>query len=165
MKVQPITKQLTFEQKQRFVDTQTRDQLKCVLTKMNNETTKYNINEYIFETTVTKRLISTKNQLGKTLELTDDRKFKQKKPPIKQLTSNTLLTIGKTELVICNETGEIIDYYKPFFTTWKNIMKRISESISIFDKNFDNPNVVQKKKMRITEFTEKGAKILLKGKK
>ena len=161
MKVQPITKQLTFEKKQRFIDTNTRDQLKNILTKMNNETKKYDINEYIFETTVTKRLVSTKNQLGKTLELTDDRLFCWlEKPPIKQLTSNTLLSIGKTELVICNETGEIIDYYKPFFTTWKNIMKRISESISIFDKNFDNPNVVQKKKLSVSGYTEKGAKIL-----
>ena len=165
MKVQPITKQLTFEKKQRFIDTKTRDQLKNILTKMNNETTQCDINEYKIETTVTKRLVSTKNQLGKTLELTDDRLFIwMKNPPIKQLTSNTLLSIGKTELVICNETGEIIDYYKPFFTTWKNIMKRISESISIFDKNFDNPNVVQKKKLSVTGYTEKGAKILFKGK-
>lgn len=164
MTIQPINRQLTFKQRQRFIDGKTYEHLKSVLTKMNNETN-YSSNGYTFETTITKRLVSTKNKLGKTLELTDDRLFLHKKTPLQQLTSNSLLTIGKTELVINNKTGEIIDFYKPFFTTWKNIMKKVSECISIFDSNFNNPDIVKKKKINITGFTQKGCEILFNGKK
>ena len=61
-------------------------------------------------------------------------------------------------MVINNDTGEIIDYYKPFFTTWKSIMKKIDKYVQFFKENFDNRELVKERKLTTSGFTEEGYK-------
>lgn len=78
------------------------------------------------------------------------------------MTKETLFTIGKTELVIDNKTGQIIDYYKPFLTRWGKIMKKIDKYLGIFKENFNNPDIVKKKRISIQGFTQAGVEIMQK---
>ena len=47
-----------------------------------------------------------------------------------------------TEAMI--KSGEIVDYNKPFFKTWKNIMNQISHYLNLLKENYDNKNYKQK---------------------
>ena len=163
MKVQAINQNTNFmAHKRRFLDNESRNQLAQILQKMDDETI-YKSNEYSFESTRTKRL-SLFNGRKSTAELTDSRIFLDKIPPEKQTGGNTCLTIGKTELVIENKTGEIIDYYKPFYKCWKNIMKQINKTLTSFNVSFNNPTAVKKHKLSISGFTKKGFEVLFKKK-
>ena len=118
MKIYPMQQNLSFEsRKQRFINSESHKQLGQILNKMDDETV-YNCNDYSFKSTRTKRL-SLVNHTG-NVELIDSRTKIGKIPTENQMQGETLLTIGKTELVIDNKTGEIIDYHKPFFTCWKS---------------------------------------------
>lgn len=159
MKVQFIN-QVNFESKKRFLNQEQMESLKNVLTRMNNET-KLHQNDTWFTSTVTKELSYNENKT----RLIDGRMFFQKISDNKQMQKNTMFTIGKTELVVDNKSGEIINWNKPFFTSWKKVMKNISDSLKIFVENFDNSNIVKKKKITLEGFTPKGWEIINKLKK
>lgn len=160
MKIQQIQSNINFESnKRRYIGSESHQQLEQILTKMNSETI-YKSNDYSFESTRTKRL-SLVNHTGKA-ELIDSRTKIGKIPTKKQMQGNTLLTIGKTELVIDNKSGEIIDYYKPFFTCWKNVIKKIQTTLGVINSSYNNSNIVKKHKLTISGFTPKGFEVLSK---
>ena len=120
MKVQQVQPNTTFNANKttRRLDYESHDQLTQILRKMDIET-EYKSNEYSFESTkmTCLKLINSKKE--KLAELVDTRKNLKKLEEGKDMYGNTLLTIGKTELVIDNKSGKIIDYYKPFFNNCK----------------------------------------------
>ena len=159
MNVQQIQTNTKFEAKQRrFIDWESQDQLTQILRKMDKET-EYKSNEYSFESTKMTRLKLIDDKKKVLAELVDTRQNLKPLVEGKDLYNNTLLTIGKTELVIDNKSGEIIDYYKPFFQTWKGVMKKISNTLLDFNNCFYS-KVVKKYKLGISGLTKKGAKIL-----
>ena len=152
MKIQKVQPNLNFEaQKRRFISLESHEQLKDILQKMNNEA-QYKSNEYSFESDYITHL----NLKNDKVQLIDTRHYLKKQPENKQLIKETLFTIGKTELVISNKTGEIIDYYKPLFTRWSNIMKKIDNYLLEFNNNYHKQDVVSKSWFGIKGFTEKG---------
>ena len=148
-KVQPNT----FEAKQRFVSQEIRADMKYLLERMNEGTT-YSDNGNWFKTTIFKEISDKKGNI----RFQDGRIYIGNKINKKDLKGDILLTIGKTELVIDNQSGEIKDFYKPFFTTWNYIMKKINKSVEFFKENFDNEDLVKHKKLSMQGFTEKGHK-------
>lgn len=107
-----------FESKRRIITSKMKDDIKYLLTKMNLEVLESG-NENYFRATVTKGL-----KYKDKAELIDGRMFLGRVPHEKQMQKETLFTMGKTKLVIDNETGEIIDYKKPFFSRWSKIKKK-----------------------------------------
>ncbi len=152
MQVQTI-QSTNFESKQRFITPDMHENIKLLLNKMNESST-YNSNGYYFRANIFKE-ISTKNH---KVKFRDGRMFLENKINQKEIDGETLFTIGRTELVISNKTGEIIDYYKPLFSTWKNIIKNIGKYLEFFKNNFDNMELVEHKSLPIQGLTEKGLK-------
>lgn len=161
MKVQQVQPNLNFEAKQkRFIDTDSRYYLEKLLRKMDEETV-YKSNEYTFESSRLTRLTlcDTKNICDKA-ELVDGRRFLDKVPEKNTLDKETCLTVGKTQLVINNRDGEIIDYYKPFFKSWKKVIKQAGNAITDFLTFYNKPEMVMKHYHGVKGFTSKGAEIL-----
>ena len=82
--------------------------IKNLLTRMNAETVT-NRTETWFSSTITKELSYKKNKI----RFIDGRMIFDKVADNEQMQRETLFTLGKTELVINNKTGEIIDWEKP----------------------------------------------------
>ncbi len=135
--------------------------IKNLLTRMNAETVT-NRTETWFSSTITKELSYKKNKI----RFIDGRMIFDKVADNEQMQRETLFTLGKTELVINNKTGEIIDWEKPLLTGWNRIMKKIDNSLKTLNEQYDNSAVVKKKKISFEGFTKKGIEILekLKGK-
>ncbi len=138
----------------RFVTPEVKEGIRELLTKMNSETD-YKTNKYVFKSEFTKSL-----KYGDKAEFIDGRLYLTKFPKSEQMQKETLFTIGKTQLVIDNKTGEIIKFVKPFFTTWKKIMKNVDEYVNLFKQNYDNSNVITKKRLSMQGFTEEGQMLL-----
>lgn len=151
MKVQQIQPNTSFEAKRRFLNKNQMADVKTLLTKMNSEASYSQTDNIFFSSTIAKKLC-----IGKDVEFIDDRGFKKTVDKDKQMVKQTLFTIGKTELVIDNETGEILDYSKPFFKTWKSIMNQISHYLKMFKENYENPDVVKVVDFSINGMTEYG---------
>ncbi len=154
MKIQAVNKQV--HAKKRSLNPNQMDTVRTLLTQMNQET-EVKRNEYTFNSTVTKSL-----QYKDKATFIDGRMIFEKVPAEKQMTKETLFTIGKTQLVIDNKTGQIIDYYKPFLTRWSKIISNIDKYLKIFKENFNNPNIVKKKKITMEGFTQAGYEIMQK---
>jgi len=152
MKIQNV-QSINFEAKQRFVTSAMRGNINLLMNKMNDGTT-YSSNGDFFKSTIFKEL-STKNN---RVKFQDGRIYLGDKLKRKDLKGEALFTIGKTELVIDNKTGEIIDYYKPFFTSWKTVMKKAEKYLEFFKENFDNETLVKQKMLSMQGFTEQGQK-------
>jgi len=140
-----------FEAKQRFVSQELKNDMKYLIDKMNEETT-YNNNGNCFKTTIFKEICDRKEKAS----FQDGRMYLGFKFDKKDLKGDILFTMGKTELVIDNQSGEIKDYYKPFFTSWSSIMKKMSKYVNFFKENFDNENLVKHRKLSVPGFTKKG---------
>ena len=162
MKIQPIQSNVNFQAQKRFIDSDSHYYLVKLLDKMDEETV-YKSNEYHFESSRVNRLTmcDTKNSCDKA-ELIDTRRFLGKVPEKNKHDSETLLTIGKTELVINNRNGEIIDYYKPFFKPWKKVIKQAGETIKDFINLYHTPEMVMKHRFGVEGFTKKGFEALQK---
>ena len=161
MKIQQIQSNINFERNNKhYINAESYKQLEQILHQMDNETV-YKSNEYSFQSTKTTRLSLMDNKTKKA-ELIDTRNKLDKIPTEKQMQGNTLLTIGKTELVIDNKSGEIIDYYKPFFTCWKNVLKKIQTTLGAINSSYNNSNIVKKHKLTVEGFTKKGFEVLSK---
>lgn len=158
MKVQYIQSNPTFEKKHRFIDLESQEQLTQILRKMDKET-EYKENEYSFAHLKTTRLELFGNKNKKLAELVDARKNLKRLPEGKDMFGTTSLTINKVQLVIDNKSGEIIDYFKPFFKTWKGIIKDINNTLLDFN-NYFYSTVVKKHKFGIEGLTKKGAEAL-----
>lgn len=161
MKVQSIQPNINFESKKtRYIDIESHEQLVQILRKMDSETV-YKSNDFSFSSTWTTRLElfnHVKNE--KRAELIDTRKSMKKYPEGKDLFKETCLTIGKTQLVIDNKTGKIIDWYKPLLISWKNILNKINITLIAINASYHNPKIVKKHKFSIEGFTQKGFDVL-----
>lgn len=151
MKIQQVKSNHSFEAKKHFLNQNQMADVKTLLTKMNKESVYSNTDNLFFASTITKKLC-----VGKDVEFIDDRFLKRPVSEDKQMVAQTLFTIGKTELVIDNKSGEIVDYNKPFFKTWKNIMNQISHYLNLLKENYDNPEVVKPIKFTTKGMTEYG---------
>ena len=78
----------------------------------------------------------------------------------KQLVRESLVDIGKTQLVIDNKSGEIIDYRKSFFKPWSKVLKTLEQALEIIKCNYNNPEIVQKQRLSLSGFTPKGVRKL-----
>ena len=162
MKVQSIQSNTNFQANKvtRRLDYESYELLGKLLETMDKETI-YKQNEYSFESTRTKRLTLHDYKKREIAELIDSR---QNLVPIEnrnQMFDNTLLTIGKVELVIENKTGKIINYYKPFLKTWNNIMKNIKNILLDFNNSYYT-KAVKKHRISFEGLTQKGFEILSK---
>ena len=155
MKVQNISQNSQVFEKRRFINAQMRSDLEVLLERMNSEVVTES-GEYRFKSTMTKKLES-----GKAF-LIDGRIFLNKVPLDKQMQHETMITIGKTELVIDNATGEIIDHHKPFYITWQSALKKLAKYLTLFKEQYNNPQIVTKKTLSIAGFTEKGIEMFRK---
>ena len=160
MKVQPIQTNLNFEAKKRFIDLESQEQLTQILRKMDNET-EYKENDFTFSHSKTTRLeLFNHDKNQKLAELVDARRNLKKLPEGKDMFGTTSLTIGKVQLAIDNKSGEILAWWKPFFSTWGGIMKKINEVLVTINATYHNTWQVKKHKFGIEGFTQKGAEIL-----
>lgn len=152
MQIQTVQAQ-SFQAKQRFLPRATYSNVKELLNKMNSET-KYTDDGMRFSSDI----------LGMLKIGTEDTHFFDKRclvRPIKdRFTGESALEFGKVKLTFDNATGEIKNYKKPLFTTWKKIMEQASGIISKACDNFSNNDLVEKKFIGIAGMTEKGAKII-----
>lgn len=137
----------------RFITPQMQNNVQYLLTRMNAET-KENSNAY-----------RTCALFVKSIKYKDEAKFMdgrmifKKVSPEEQMDKESFLTINKTELVINNKTGEIIDYYKPVFTRWSKIMKKAEKYLNQLKNNYDNSELVSKQWLQHKELTPEGKKM------
>ena len=150
MKVNNI-QSTSFDSKQRFITPEMKKDVTFLLDKMNEKTT-YTSNGDFFRTSIFKAISDKKGNV----QFQDGRIYFGDKLERKDLKGEVLFTIGKTELVIDNQTGEIIDYYKPFYTTWNRVMKKIGTHLKFFITNFDSNELVKHKTLHMPGLTEKG---------
>ena len=138
-----------FQSKQRFVSPKTKENINFLIGKMREETA-YKTDGYHSVSTIFKE-ISDKN---KTVKFMDGLVYVGDKLKRKTMKGGeTLFKLGKTELVIDNNSGEVIDYYKPFYKTWKGIMKKVDKYVNFFKENFDNEDLVNKRYLNMSGFT------------
>ncbi len=152
MKIQKIKSQ-NFERKQHFLSVDGTMNMQKLLGKMNNETV-YTSTGKTFESKVLRK-INVENKARFT-----DKRFLVDKS--NNVYGESTLTFDNTELAIDNTSGEITNYKKPFFKSWKNIISKAEEIISTAVNNFDNNNIVKKNFIKISGFTLEGAKNLRK---
>ncbi len=152
---------MKIQQTNHFLNTNQLKSIETLLSKMNGETVSKK-NDTWFSSTITKELSCKKDKV----RFIDGRMIFDKVPQEKQMQRETLFTIKNTELVINNKTGEIVDWHKPFFTSWGKIMKNVDKYLKFFEEHFNDTNTVKKKKITMEGFTKKGMEILekLKGK-
>ena len=141
---------VNFEKKQKFITPKAKKNIETLLNKMNEEGL-YDKNEYYFQSTLTKGLKYKDN-----FELIDGRlnvgKIKQKD----QMKKETHVFFDNIKLIIDNATGEVKDYKKPFFTRWKKIMQTLDEYLIKMNDNYENADIVKKKRISVAGFTQKG---------
>ena len=150
MKVQQIQTQ-NFARKQRFLSIDGTVNVQKLLNKMNNETV-YNATGDTFESKVLGR-INIKNEAGFT-----DKRFLLAKS--NKLFGESTLDFDKTKLVIDNTNGEITEYKKPFFKSWREVLSKAEDLIFTAVNNFDNNEIVKKKFVKVSGFTSEGAQKL-----
>ena len=107
--------------------------------------------EYYFQSTLIKGL-----KYKDDFKLIDGRinvgKIKQKD----QMKKETHVFFDNIKLIIDNVTGEIKDFKKPFFTRWKKIMQTLDEYLVKMNDNYENADIVKKKRISVAGFTQKG---------
>ena len=155
MQVQNI-QSTNFQAKQRFVTSKTKDSITELL-KLMNEKTIYSSNGYTFSSAVYNAISDSKQKI----KFQDGRIYLGDKLKQKNLQGKVLITVGKTEMAIDNKTGEILDYHKPFYTSWKNVLSKVGTALEFFRQNFNNKELVQQRVLRIQGFTEQGLNKLM----
>ena len=137
----------TFSAKQRFIPSKTLTNMQNLLHKMNSET-QYQDNGVGFTSKVMLMIFTDKKQAF------SDRRYLLRHS--EKLSGTSMLELGKTELEINNQTGEIVKHNKPFYKTWKKVLNQATETISNLCDNFDNTNIVTKRFITISGFTQEG---------
>ena len=146
---------LSFEGKQRFLSKTGHENLKEILKNINAETTMKK-NDFCWSSEFIKS-VALKDE---KLKLIDKRMFLDKVPQEDQLIKESLVDVGKTQLVIDNKSGEIVDYNKKFYTPWSRVLTALENGLETIKENFNNPKVVHKNWLGIAGFTSKGVQKL-----
>lgn len=142
------TNNTSFGQK-RYLDKQTYGYLKELLPKMNKQAI-YVSNDTNYKASYLKELKVDK------FTLTDGRTLLKQVPQEEQLQKETLIEYGKTQLVINNKDGEIIDNNKPVLTSWKKLLGKVSEYMKLITENFDNTKMVKRTRLKLNGLTKEG---------
>ncbi len=148
MQIQKINN-TPFQAKQRALNNGQLYRMKMLLTRMNEETCIKKEGNALSST-----VVSALN--SKDSRLVDTRLFFHKVKPEEQMTRNSMLIMGNTQLVIDNSTGKISDWNKPFFSCWNSIMKKVDKSINFLYENFYNTESVQKEKITLHGYSLRG---------
>ena len=146
---------VSFQKRQRFLSPKSQKNLKSILENINAET-KMNKNDFCWESNFVKSF----SLKYKNFKLIDGRMYVNKVNQKKQLVRESLVDIGKTQLVIDNKSGEIIDYRKSFFKPWSKVLKTLEQALEIIKCNYNNPEIVQKQRLSLSGFTPKGVRKL-----
>ena len=137
--------------KTRIITQNSFNNIKNILTKMNSKT-EYADDGYSFSAKILNRL-----SVGDQAEFVDGRHFIQKIPAESQMLGETKLIIGKTKLTIDNKSGRIIKSKKPFYKSWKTVLKNADKYLNIIAENLENAKIVKQHKITIFGFTQNGA--------
>lgn len=150
MQVQSITNTnvISFGQK-RYLDKQTYGYLKKLLPEMNKQAV-YVANDINYKSSFLKEL------KVDNFTLIDGRMLLKQVPKNEQLQKETLIEFGKTQLVINNKDGEIIDYTKSALTPWNALLKNVSKYIKFIAEHFDNTDLVKRTRLNSNGLTEEG---------
>lgn len=133
----------------RYLDKQAYEALKDLLPRINKQTV-YASNDICYKS-------SFLNELKvDNFTLIDGRLLLKQVPQSEQLQKETLVEIGKTQLVISNKDGEIIDHNKPVLLPWNRLLKKVSHYIKLISENFENTSLVKRKMLNYNGLTEKG---------
>lgn len=146
---------VSFDGKPRFLSKNGHENLKTILKNINAETTMKK-NDFCWSSEFIKS-VTLKNE---NVKVTDGRMLLDKVPQEDQLIKESMIDVGKTELVIDNKSGEIIDYYKKFYTPWSKVLKKLEQGLETIKENLNNPEVVKKQWLGMSGFTSKGAQKL-----
>lgn len=88
--------------------------------------------------------------------LIDGRSFLKQVPQNEQLQHQTLIEVGKTQLVINNKDGEIIDNNKSVFISWNKILEKVSNYLELILENFEKTALIKRIRLNSAGLTEKG---------
>lgn len=150
MQVQPInhSNNIIFGQK-RYLDSQTYEYLKKLLPRINKQAV-YVSNDTNYKSSFLKELHVD------DFTLIDGRTLLKQVPQNEQLQKETLIEVGKAQLVINNRNGEIIDEYKPIFESWHSLLNKLSKYLKLISENFENTALVKRTRLNSSGLTEKG---------
>jgi len=139
--------------KKRFIPRDMRSSLASILLKMNHEV------QTVQDGDRFKLTIVTKLHFKKGITFEDERRLTEIVPFEKQMQGFSNLQIGKkTTLDIDNETGEIIDYKKPFYKPLFWVLRKAGKILDEIRTNFNLSEVVQKERLTINKLTPEGHK-------
>ena len=151
MKIQQVQAQ-SFQGKKHFLTKSNLEDMHNVLKKMNMQTTcKENNSEF-----------STKILGG--LSIQDKAYFADKRyllKPADDMFGESTMEFGRVKLTFDNKTGEVTKSKKPFYKSWKSVLKETGELLSSAKNNFDNDKIIAKKFIGISGFTKRAGKKLL----
>ena len=88
--------------------------------------------------------------------LIDGRSFLKQVPQNEQWQHQTLIEVGKTQLVINNKDGEIIDNNKSVFISWNKILEKVSNYLKLILENFEKTALIKRIRLNSAGLTEKG---------
>lgn len=144
------------EVKKRIITPEMQKYSKMLLDKMNSGT-KYVENED--RTGFTSNILASLN-IGDKIKFSDERLLLYKTTQQKNRPEICFLKMGKNELFMDSNSGEILRYKKTFFKTWSSLFKQAERYLKEFVESFDDPNIVKKNFFGIGGLTQKGYKIL-----
>lgn len=111
--------------KKRYITKNMRTCIESLLLRMNQQTEKVTSGDYCKSTIITKLI----HPNGAVFE--DERRLTKQVDYKEQMQGFSTLKLGKKIFLdIDNETGEIIDYKKPFYKFWYNIYKNAEKVLS-----------------------------------
>lgn len=142
--------QTSFSAKQRFLNKQQLSDMRTILQKMNKETVT-ETKEFTFSSNILAKVKSGKSSLYDNRLLLG---------PTEKMEGTTILEIGKTSMEIDIKTGEVLKNDKPFYKSWKNVMKNVSDFFTTVKENFSNNEQVQKVFIGVKGLTQKGAEVI-----
>lgn len=72
----------------------------------------------------------------------------------------TQLKVGRTRLVVENQTGKVLEYSKSIFSSWASVLKKIGKALTTFKDSFNDSKLVEQKRFESYGLTDEGYKRL-----
>ncbi len=137
--------------KKRFISDNMRASVESLLIRMNGELNRIQDGDY-FKSTIT-----TKLHYNNKAVFEDERRLTKKVQQNEQMRGFSNLKIGKKIVLdIDNESGEIIDYVKPFYKPFFLVLKKAENVLQEMRTNFYNNDVMKKEQLTINDLTPEG---------
>lgn len=145
--VQPIS----FQGKSRYLSENAYNNMKSVLTKMNNDAGYIN-GDSVFSSSHLTRLKLYDN----SAMFCDSRFLLKKVNDNEQMQGKTLISTKNAQVEIDNKSGEIKGLDKPFFSSWTKVIGKVEEAIQRFAENFENSKYVKRGYISLIGLTKNG---------